>query len=97
MVKKELQIVWTDQAKLALRNLYNFHKEVSVEWADKILAKVYQSPETIRYANQFQLDEYNTSYRRIVVGDYKVLYQQNNDTIYVMDIVCSLQYPKSEI
>lgn len=96
MVKSKLSIVWTDQAKLALKEVYKFHKKVSVEWADKIRNKIYQSPENLSYANQYQIDEYNSDFRRIVVGDYKVLYQERDNVIYIVDIVCSLQAPKTK-
>ncbi len=96
MVKSKLSIVWTDQAKLALKEVYKFHKKISVEWANKIRDKIYQSPETVVYSNQYQIDEYNPDCRRIVVGDYKVLYLENENTIYIMDIVCSLQVPKTQ-
>lgn len=96
MVKSKLSIVWTEQAKLALKEVYKFHKKISVEWAAKIRDKIYQSPEALIYSNQYQLDENNSDFRRIVVGHYKVLYQEKKNVIYIMDVVCSLQAPKTE-
>lgn len=96
MVKKQLNIFWTDQAMNALKDVYKFHKKISKEWADKIRDKIYESPQTVVYSNQYQIDEHNSECRRIVVGDYKVLYQEKNNTIYIMDVVCSLQAPKTE-
>ncbi|MFK8046120.1 MAG: type II toxin-antitoxin system RelE/ParE family toxin [Crocinitomicaceae bacterium] len=95
MVRKPLKIIWSEQAILALKDIYKFHQKVSVQWAEKVRDKIYQSPETVIYANQYQIDEDDPDYRRIVVGDYKVLYQIENGNINIIDVVCSLQGSKT--
>ena len=70
----ELKIIWTDQAILALKDIYDFYKNKSLQGAKKVKLNILQSPKTIYFAKQYQIDDINPKYRRIVVRDYKVLY-----------------------
>ena len=93
MVREELKIIWTNQAISALKGIYDFYKEKSLQGAINVKTDILQSPKTIHFAKQYQVDDINPKYRRIVVRDYKVLYNENKGTIYVMDIVCTKQSP----
>ena len=53
-----------------------------------------QSPKSIRFAKQYQVDEINPNYRRIVVRDYKVLHTEKNNTIQIMNVVSTQQSPE---
>lgn len=53
-----------------------------------------QSPKTIYYSQQYQIDDINPKYRRIVVRNYKVLYKDDKGVIQVMDIVSTQQSPE---
>ncbi|WP_109831004.1 type II toxin-antitoxin system RelE/ParE family toxin [Reichenbachiella versicolor] len=90
----KFKIVWADQAKLALKDIYNYYKEKSLQVAKNIKSDLLQSPKTIHFSKQYQLDEINPKYRRIVVRHYKVLYKQKGDTISVVDIVSTRQSPE---
>jgi plasmid stabilization system protein ParE len=90
----KLKIIWTNQAKLALKSIYDYYKEKSLQGANNVKSDLLQSPKTIYYAKQYQIDEINPKYRRIVVRNYKVLYKENKGAIHVMDIVCTLQSPE---
>ena len=93
-MSKPLKIIWTTQAKAALKDIYDFYKDKSIQGARNVRKDLIESPETIRYAKQYQVDEINPKYRRIVVRDYKVLYTENNGVIQVMDIAATRQDPK---
>ena len=88
-----IKIIWTDQAKLALKDIFDRYKEKSLQGAIKIKYELLQSPKTIYFAKQYQVDEINSKYRRIIVRDYKVLYKENKGIIHVMDIVSTRQSP----
>jgi len=51
------------------------------------------SPKTIGFAKQYQVDDINPKYRRIVVRDFKVLYKEANNRIAIIDIVSCRQSP----
>ena len=93
MVKKKPKIQWTDQAKASLKSVYDFYKHKSLQGAKNVRDDIYKSPETILFAKQYQVDEYNPDCRRIVVRDYKVLYRETENTIYIVDVICTLQDP----
>jgi plasmid stabilization system protein ParE len=90
----KLKIIWTNQAKSALKSIYDYYKEKSLQGANNVKSDLLQSLRTIHFAKQYQIDEINPKYRRIVVRDYKVLYKENKGFIHVMDIVCTLQSPE---
>jgi plasmid stabilization system protein ParE len=88
------KIIWTDQARAALKSIYDYYKEKSLQGAKHVKTDLLQSPKTIHFAKQYQVDDINPKYRRIVVRDFKVLYKEENGTIHVMDIVSTRQSPE---
>lgn len=81
-------ILWTTQAKQDLKEIYEYWKKKSVQGAKNVRSSILKSPKTIYYAKQYQVDDINPEYRRIVVRTYyKVLYRQRKNTIYIMGII----------
>lgn len=62
--------------------------------AKNVHSDLLQSPKTIRFARQYQVDDINPNYRRIVVRDYKILYTEREGTIQIVDIVGARQSPE---
>lgn len=89
-----LKIIWTSQAKSALKSVFDYYKDKSLQGAENVKQELLKSPKTIQFAKQYQVDTINPKYRRIVVRDYKVLYKEVKGTIMVMDIVSTLQSPE---
>ncbi len=89
-----LKIIWTIQAKTALKSIYNYYKEKSLQGAKNVKSDLLQAPKSMRFSKQYQLDEINPNYRRIVVRDYKILYKEKGNTIQIMDIVSTKQSPE---
>lgn len=90
----KFKIVWTKQARESLKKIHDYYKEKSIQGARNVRSDLLQSPKTILYAKQYQTDEINPKYRRIVVRDYKVLYKVNNEVIQVVDIISTRQSPQ---
>ena len=91
----KFKIIWTDQAKAEVKKIYDYYKEESLQGAKNVWSALLQSPRTIYFAKQYQVDEINPKYRRIIVkGDYKVLYKDDAGIIKVMDIVSVKQSPE---
>ena len=89
-----IKIFWTTQAKKDLKNIYEFWKKKSVQGAKNVRSDILKSPKTIYYAKQYQIDDINPNYRRIVVRtNYKVLYREIKNTIYIMGIISTHQSP----
>ena len=89
----ELEIIWTTQAKSALKLIFEFYKNKSLSGAKNVKNDILNSVKTIRFSEQFQVDNINNKYRRIVIRDYKVLYRNDNNRILIMDIISTKQSP----
>lgn len=88
------KIIWTSQAKQDLKNIYEYWKKKSVQGAKNVRSDILKSPKTIYYTKQYQVDDMNPKYRRIVVRTYyKVLYRERKNTIYIMGIISTHQSP----
>jgi len=94
VVVESKKIIWTKQARTAIKNIYDFYKEKSLQGAKNVKSDILQSPKTIRFSKQYQRDNINSNYRRIVVRDYKLLYKERGNTIQIMDVICTKQSPE---
>lgn len=77
-----------------LKEIYDFYKKKSLKGARNVKADLLNSPKTIYFSKQYQVDDINPKYRRIVVRDYKVLYNEVNGTLQIIDIISTLQSPE---
>tara|TARA_R110002050_G_scaffold221792_2_gene357681 strand:+ start:51819 stop:52115 length:297 start_codon:yes stop_codon:yes gene_type:complete len=93
-LEKIERVDWTDTGKSALKSVYGFHSEYSETSAEIIVNEIVDGADSIVFAKQYQVDEINPKYRRIIVRDYKVLYNEKNNIIEIMDVICTLQSPE---
>lgn len=92
----KFKIIWTNQAKSEVKKIYGYFKEKSLQGAKNVRTDLLQSPKTIYFSKQYQVDDINPKYRRIVVRSrYKVLYREEGDVIKVVDIVSTHQDPET--
>jgi len=86
------KIIWTSQAKQDLKNIYEYWKTKSVQGAKNVRSDILKSPKAVHFAKQYQIDEINPNYRRIVVrSKYKILYRVSDDAIFIMGIISTQQ------
>ncbi|REE01202.1 type II toxin-antitoxin system RelE/ParE family toxin [Marinoscillum furvescens] len=90
---EKLKIIWSNQAKEALRKIYEYYKDKSLSGAKNVKSDLLKAPKTIYFSKQYQIDDINPKYRRIVVRDYKILYKEHNNTIQIVDIISTKQSP----
>jgi len=83
---KLLKVVWTYTAKNQLKTIYNYYKEKSVQGANNIKNEILNATKIIRFSEQYQKDEIEPEYRRIIVRDYKILYLVEEEVIYISKI-----------
>lgn len=77
------RIKWSLGAKNELKRLDNIISNSKLD-------AIYNAPEQIVFPEQFQIDEYRKDCRRIIVGNYKILYQFENNEIKIVKIFNSL-------
>jgi hypothetical protein len=54
MVKENLNIIWTQNAKRSLKNIYDFYQPKSTKAAKKIIEEILQTAKNIQFAEQFK-------------------------------------------
>jgi addiction module RelE/StbE family toxin len=91
---ESIKIIWTKQAVQEVKRIYNYYKKKSLQSAKNVKSDLLQSPKKIHFSKQYQLDDINPNYRRIVVRDYKILYKEKDNVIQIIDVISTLQSPE---
>jgi plasmid stabilization system protein ParE len=92
MVKKRAKIIWNDDAKYALKNIYEYiRKRESVAVAKKVRNEIVKSAKDLNaFPEKFVEDPFLKdepgNYRFKVIWSYKIIYEITTDAILVLDI-----------
>ena len=90
MIEKVAKVVWTRQARESLNEILDYRYK-DIPKARKIVRKdIITASKEIVFTKQFQEDEIYPQYRRIIVRDYKVLYKEDMNYVYIMNVVCTV-------
>ena len=79
MAASTYKIVWTDEAKADLRNIYDFIKKKSRQGAKNVVSDIRNAPKSVHFPFQNEDEFYNNQYFRIIVRHYKILYKINQE------------------
>ena len=82
----KFKIIWSSESKRDLRKIKN-------NLSKSRLKSISIAPKQIVFPEQFQIADYRKDCRRIIVGNYKVLYQFKNNEIRIVKIFNSLHDP----
>lgn len=89
------QVVWTKRSRTSLRKIWEFYAENDFKIADKIIAEIISTAENIKFAEQFQVEEFlSRNHRRAIVRHFKIIYIITEDTIQVLQVFDTRQDPK---
>ena len=98
MNNTKFEIFWTANAKEDLKEIYiSLKNKVSKEAALKIRDELFSCTDIIVFAEQFQIDEYRLDCRRIIIRNFKVLYQIQENSIFVVRVFNSFQNPMKSL
>ena len=75
------KIIWTITAKNQLKTIFNYYKEKSVQGAKNVKDDILKVTSKIHFAEQYQNDEIEPEYRKIIVRDYKILYKEEEGIV----------------
>ena len=92
-MKPKLQIIWSKQAKESLKGIFDYYKDKSLQGAKNVRADLLKAPKKIVFAKQYQKDDINPKYYRIIVRDYKILYLEDGNRLLIIDIFSTRQSP----
>ena len=96
MVNKPFKVRWTIDALDSLKDIFDFYKFKSLQGAKNVKRDILNSPKSVIYPEQYQIDEVDPRYRRIIVRDYKVLYKEIDGVIVIYDVICTLKKQKTQ-
>ena len=98
---KKKKVIWSQRAKDSLKVHRDYIKEESVSAAKRVKTEIIKaSKELILYPEKYQADEYhpdNTgNIRRFFRWSYRIVYQVNEETIDILNVIHTSQEPNRE-
>ncbi len=96
-----MKLVYTDQAIVSLQNCLDFLLcDISVEKVNEIGLKIIDRADTLLqnpYLGQIEpmLTHLGQAHRRIIEGNYKIIYRIEGEIIFVINIFDSRQNPST--
>jgi len=88
------KVKWTLKASTDLREIYKFYSKKSKIAADKIVNQLLDAPAKIRFEDQYRKDDYNPKYRRLLVGDFRILYRCIDTELIIFGVIHGAQDPR---
>ena len=90
---KAIKVIQSNRAIESLKDIYNFYKTKSLQGAINVRTDIITKTKDIVFVNQYQVDDINPKYRRIIVRDFKILYLAKKDKIEIIEIVNARRSP----
>lgn len=92
-----LKIIWTNTAKEQLKTIFYYYSEKSTQAATNIKDDILKTTKEIHFVEQYQRDEIEPEFRRIIVRHYKILYKEYQEIIFIARILDTRQEPNKQI
>lgn len=92
-----LKIIWTNTAKDQLKTIFYYYSEKSTQSASNVKKEILKTTKEIYFAEQYQKDEIEPEFRRIIVRHYKILYKEYQGIIFIARIFDTRQDPNKQI
>ena len=91
-----LKVICSNRAKEQLKQIYNYYKSISPRVAKKLKDEILNNVKDLVFAEQYQKDEIQPEFRRIIVKNYKLIYTIDENTIWILMIFDSRKDPDSQ-
>jgi plasmid stabilization system protein ParE len=92
----ELKKAWTKTATAQLKVIYESYKVKSPQAAKTIKDEILQATKSLHFAEQYQRDEIEPEFRRIIVRHYKLVYIEKNGIVFIARIFDTRQDPDKQ-
>lgn len=66
MVEKTCEIIWTNEAKNDLKDIFDFIKKQSVQSAKNVISDIRNAPKSVRFLHQNEVEYYNENTKRLL-------------------------------
>ena len=92
----KFKIIWSSTAKLELQKIHDYFKfeKKTPEGAKSIVRDILKATREITFPEQYQIEDTNPEYRRIVIRNYKIIYREEDSNILILRIFDSRQSPE---
>lgn len=88
------RVVWTSPAMHSLKDIWIFFAEKDISLANKISSSIIEAALSIVFIEQYQIEEsLGKPYRRIISGNYKIIYTRDKNIIYIITVFDTRQDP----
>ncbi|WP_299676369.1 type II toxin-antitoxin system RelE/ParE family toxin [uncultured Dokdonia sp.] len=95
MAKNYDQIIWSTQSEVDLDDILEYYLEVSPEKAYIHINDIIDAVEQTVFSEQWQIDEYDPSCRRVIVKrKYRVYYKVEDTTVRVTRVYPTQKNPE---
>ena len=83
-----LKIVWSNRAKAQLKSIHDYikNKLKSPQGAGNVKRDILNISKSIVFAEQYEVDEIQPEYRRMLVRHYKILYKEKQGDIHILGV-----------
>ena len=91
----KLKTVWTNRAKAQLKQIHDYlkYEKKTPQGAANVKRDLIEASKGLTYPEQYQKDDINPNYRRIVVRHYKLIYKEEKGKIIILRVFDTLQNP----
>lgn len=90
------KVIWTNTAKNQLKEIYQYYKKITPKGATNVKNDILKASRELVFIKQYQQDEIEPEFRRIIVRHYKLIYTIENQTIYILRIFDTRQNPAKQ-
>ena len=90
------KVIWTNTAKNQLKEIYQYYKKITPQGATNVKNDILKASRELVFIKQYQQDEIEPEFRRIIVRHYKLIYTIENQTIYILRIFDTRQNPAKQ-
>jgi toxin ParE1/3/4 len=90
-------VIWSEVALKDLETIYFFIAQNSIHAANTIIDELYNKTNQLSikgFTESGQLDEINAKYRRLIEGNYKILYSIDGNQVIIHGVFDCRQNPK---
>jgi plasmid stabilization system protein ParE len=92
-----LKVIWTNKSKEQLKAIYKYYKVVSPQGAKNIKDAILKAGRELVFAEQYQQDEIELEFRRVIVSHYKLIYTIEEDIIWILRIFDCRKDPNIQV
>jgi len=82
-----------------LKSIHDYikYKLKSPQGAKNVKQDILNTSKSIVFSEQYEVDEIQSEYRRMLVRHYKILYKEQQNKIYILAIFDTLQSPERQL